>query len=150
MFMVHQALYIERKFRIHLRVVLSLFKSVQEEQHSSKTPSLKKKLLEREYESTVVEAGIKKAREMTREEALQRAQKNRKSNRDENAGRQHRFITEFDRRTGPRLKQVLEDNYNQLVDRDCTMKGYFPNKPTPTFTRGKNLRVTLPSKITAK
>ena len=54
--------------------------------------SLKGKLLEREYDVTVVEAGIKKARKLTREEALQRAEKNRKKEVDEKAVRQHRFI----------------------------------------------------------
>ena len=104
---------------------------------------MKNKLLEREYESTVVEAGIKKVREMSREEALQRAEKGRKSKMEDKGGRQHRLITEFDRRTGPRLKQVLEDNYNQMVDRDQRLEGYFPNIPKPTFTRGKNIKELL-------
>ena len=66
----------------------------------------------------MVQAGIKKAREIPREDAIRRAENSRRSNRKEEGGCQHRLITEFDRRTGPRLRQVLEDTYKQMVDRD--------------------------------
>ena len=61
-------------------------------------------------------AGINKARAMTREEALKRAEKGRGKG-DEGGPRQHRLIVEYDRKTGPMLRKVLENNYNQMVDR---------------------------------
>ena len=84
---------------------------------------------------------------MTREEALRSAERGRGTG-EEGGPRQHRLIVEYDRRTGPMLREVLENNYNQTVDRDQRMKVYFPKVPRPTFKRGKNIRVIMQSKTT--
>ena len=82
-------------------------------------------------------AGISKARQVSREEAL------KKVDRVNNKDRQHRLVVEYDRRSGPLLSTVLQTNYNQMVARDQRLGRIFPNPPRPAFKRGKNLRELL-------
>ena len=41
------------------------------------------------------------------------------------------------------LREVLEENYNQMVDRDQRLKVYFPKIPRPMFKRGENIKELL-------
>ena len=43
------------------------------------------------------------------------------------------MIVEYDRRTGPKLREVLEDNYKQMVERDQRLGVYFPKILRPTL-----------------
>lgn len=98
--------------------------------------------MRREYNKTIVKAGIEKAKAVTREEALHRAEIRRRGKK-EGEVRQHRLIMEYDQRTGPMLREVLEENYKQMVDRDQRLKVSFPKIPRPTFKRGKNIKELL-------
>jgi ribosome modulation factor len=102
---------------------------------------LQEKLLERGYSREVVMAGIQRAREVVRSEALRRVEKRRVEG--EEGGRQHRLITEFDRRSSPALRQVLQNNYEAACNRDSGFKAMFPKCPKPVFKRGTNLKQLL-------
>ena len=103
---------------------------------------LEEKLLRREYNRTIVMAGINKAKAMTRKEALKSAERGR-GWKKEKGPRQHRLIIEYDRRTGHIFKEALENNYRQMIEEDQRMKTYFPVAPKPTFKRGTNIKELL-------
>lgn len=101
---------------------------------------LKQKLLERGYSMTVVEAGIRRAREVPRSEALKKAERRKDQEED---GRQHRLIVEFDRRSSPALGQILKNNYEAACNRDARFRALFRKAPKPTFRKGTNVKQLL-------
>ena len=88
----------------------------------------------------MVQAGIQRAREVPRNVALEKVNKNDKS---EENGRQHRLIVQYDRRSSPALGTILRNNYEAACNRDSRFKTIFPNVPKPVFKRGKNLKQLL-------
>ena len=96
------------------------------------------RLRQREYPETVIAAGIARARAVPRLEALQKVERV-----EGGGGRQHRLITEYDRRSSPALAGVLKSNYEQMVARDRRLGRTFPNPPRPGFKRGKNVKELL-------
>ena len=63
--------------------------------------------------------------------------------RETNGERQHRLVCQYDRRSGPALRGVMEDSYEAASTRDVRFRRWFPNKPRPAFRRGKTLREEL-------
>ena len=101
---------------------------------------LKKKLCDRGYSVTVVEAGIDRARQVERREALKKVERVRDQGE---GGRQHRLIVEFDRRTSPALGQILKNNFEGASARDSRFSRLFGKPPRPCFRKGKNLKQIL-------
>ena len=93
---------------------------------------------EREYSNTVIEAGISRARAVTREDALKKVER-----KTDELGRQHRLIVEWDHRSSPALAGILKNNYQQMVSRDQRLKNMFPKVPKPAFRRGKTIKEML-------
>ena len=60
-----------------------------------------------------IKDGISKAKAITRENALKKVDK-----KVYEGGRQHRLVTEFDRRTSQALSGILTAKYDQMVLRD--------------------------------
>ena len=87
-----------------------------------------------------MQAGIAKTRKVTREEALQKVVKVRD---EQEEGRQHRLIVEYDRRSSHTLAKVLAKNYQQMVRRDPRMGTIFKKIPRPNFRRGNNVKDLL-------
>jgi hypothetical protein len=96
------------------------------------------RLRQREYPETVIAAGIAKARALLRLEAMKEVER-----AEGGGGRQHRLVTEYDRRSSPALAGVLRANYEQMVARDQRLGRIFPNPPRPGFKRGKNVKELL-------
>ena len=111
----------------------------QEEDKDKRLEELAAKLRLREYSEAVIEAGIARAKVVDRADALKRVEKQQ----GEEGGRQHRLITEYDRRSSPALGGILDSNYHQMVSRDQRLGRMFPKPPRPTHTRGKNLQNLL-------
>ena len=88
----------------------------------------------------MIDAGIERARRVERSEALKKVEKKPEGNEE---GRQHRLIVEYDRRTGPALRQTLHNNYEAAANRDIRFKKMFPKTPKPVFTKGKNIKQML-------
>ena len=103
---------------------------------------LQDRLLERGYSREVVVAGIQRAREVARSSALEKVKKVVRGE-EEQEGRQHRLIVEYDRRSSPALKQVLKSNYEAACSRDSRFKAMFPTCPKPVFKRGTNVKQLL-------
>ena len=101
---------------------------------------LKRKLCDRGYSVTVVEAGIDRARQVERREALKKVERVRDQGE---GGRQHRLIVEFDRRTSPALGQILKNNFEGASARDSRFSRLFGKPPRPCFRKGKNLKQIL-------
>ena len=74
---------------------------------------LAERLREREYKEKDIKDGISKAKAITRENALKKVDK-----KVYEGGRQHRLVTEFDRRTSQALSGILTAKYDQMVLRD--------------------------------
>ena len=74
-----------------------------------RTAELKQKMLDRGYSETTVDAGIRRAKEVPRDQALEKVE--RPVGGQEEDGRQHRLVVEFDRRSCPALGQILRNNY---------------------------------------
>ena len=89
----------------------------------------------------VVEAGIRRAREVPRLEALKKVDRGGGGEAEE--GRQHHLIVEYDRRSCPALGQILRSNYQAACSRDARMKTLFKKPPKPTFRKGTNLKQML-------
>ena len=96
------------------------------------------RLKQHEYSDAVIKAGIAKAREVPREEALRKVVKQKRP-----GDRQHRLVTEYDRRSSPALAGILQSNHQQMLSRDQRMGRIFPNQPRPAFKRGKNIKELL-------
>ena len=99
----------------------------------------KQKLLERGYRETIIAAGIQRARDVPRAEALKKVDKES----EEEECRQHRLIVEFDRRSSPALGEILRNNHEAACSRDSRFRQLFPKAPKPVFRRGKNLKQIL-------
>ena len=112
-----------------------------EELFELRAGQLKQKLLERGYALEVIEAGITRAREVPRLEALKKVE--RKEEGEAGEGRQHHLIVEYDRRSSPALGQILKNNYEAACNRDARMKALFKKPPKPTFKKGTNLKQML-------
>ena len=95
------------------------------------------RLRERHYSEEIIRAGISRARERTRAEAL------RKVVRQPEEGRQHRLIVTYDRRSSPALGPTLRSNYDQMVRQDQRLGRTFPKVPRPVYRRGKSLKDML-------
>ena len=113
-----------------------------EELFERRAGELKQKLEARGYAAEVVEAGIRRAREVPRLEALKRVERKEKVEQGE-GGRQHHLIVEYDRRSSPALGQVLKNNYEAACTRDARLKTLFKKPPKPTFRKGTNLKQML-------
>ena len=83
-----------------------------EEAAEKRFSELATRLKDRKYSDSVILAGIARARAVTREEALNRV------NRQREPGRKHRLIVTYDRRSSPALGPIPEDNYKQMVAQD--------------------------------
>jgi hypothetical protein len=99
---------------------------------------LAERLREREYSEAVITAGIDRAKAVARVEALKKVDK-----KEEEEGRQHRLVVEWDRRSSPALAGILETNYKEMVGRDQRLGKVFPKVPRPAFKRGKNVKEML-------
>ena len=95
----------------------------------------------RGYSETAVYAGILRAKEVPRDQALERVE--RPVGGQEEDGRQHRLVVDFDRRSCPALGQILRNNYEAACSRDSRFKVLFPKVPKPTFKKGTNLKQML-------
>ena len=95
--------------------------------------------MERNYSAAIISAGIDRARAVPREEALKKVARKE----DEEGARQHHLIVEYDRRSSPALAAVLENNYQQMVNKDQRLGRIFPKPPKPTYRRGKNIKELL-------
>jgi hypothetical protein len=73
-----------------------------------------------------------------------------KKDEEDEGGRQHRLIVEYDGCSSPALGAIHEDNYNQMVANDRRMGKIFPKPPRPTYKRGKNYSVELDSHQSVK
>ena len=96
------------------------------------------KLKQREYTDTVITSGIEKAKAVPREEAIKKVAK-----QQSREARQHRLVTEYDRRSSPALASILKSNHQEMINRDQRMGRAFPNQPRPAFKRGKNIKELL-------
>ena len=101
---------------------------------------LSHKLLERGYAKEIVEAGVRRAREVNRIDALKKVER---SEGGEIEGRQHHLIVEYDRRSSPALGQILKNNYEAACSRDTRFRALFKKPPKPTFKKGTNLKQML-------
>ena len=101
---------------------------------------LKQRLLERGYATETVDAGIRKAREVPRQEALKKVER---KGGESDEGRQHRLIVEYDRRSSPALAQILKNNFEASCNRDTRLRTLFKKPPKPTFRKGTNLKQML-------
>ena len=54
--------------------------------------------------------------------------------------RQHRLIVQYDRRSSPPVRKILESNYMGMVARDKRMDKIFPCIPRPNFAKGKSIQ----------
>ena len=99
---------------------------------------LAERLREREYKEKDIKDGINRAKAITREDALRKVDK-----KEDEGGRQHRLVTEFDRRTSQALVGILTANYDQVIRRDQRLKKIFPKPPRPAYTRGRNVKELL-------
>ena len=110
-----------------------------EERAEAQFKKLAERLRERDYSEAIISAGIDRARAVPREEALKKVARKE----DEEVGRQHHLIVEYDRRSSPALASVLENNYQQMVSKDQRLGRIFPKPPKPTYKRGKNIKELL-------
>ena len=101
---------------------------------------MKQRLLERGYATETVDAGIRKAREVPRQEALKKVER---KGGESDEGRQHRLIVEYDRRSSPALAQILKNNFEASCNRDTRLRTLFKKPPKPTFRKGTNLKQML-------
>ena len=92
------------------------------------------RLREREYSEAIIQAGISKARAVTRHEALKKVEK---AGDQDKVRQHHRLVTEFDRRSSPALATILETNYQQIVARDQRLARVFPKPPRPPLREGR-------------
>jgi hypothetical protein len=109
-----------------------------EEDAEKRFGELAARLRERGYQETVIDAGISRARAVTRVEALRKVNKG-----PEEAGRQHRLIVTYDRRSSPGLGAVLKSNHESMVAQDQRLGRVFPRVPKPVYRRGRNLKEIL-------
>ena len=109
-----------------------------DEMFELRVEDLRRKLLERNYSQAVVQAGIQRAREVSKPVALEKVEK------EDVAGgehvRQQRLIVEYDRRSSPALGKILLRNYEAAGARDSRFTWLFPWPPKPTFIRCTNIR----------
>ena len=110
-----------------------------EERFEARVVELGQKLLDRQYNKAIIDAGIQRAREVPRSEALKKVEK---VDRSEDS-RQHRLIVEYDRRSSPALGEILRNNHEAACQRDSRFRKLIPNAPKPVFTRGRNLKQLL-------
>ena len=103
---------------------------------------LEKKLRDRGYSAAVVEAGIQRARDIPRGVALEKSVRQEPSVEEE-SGRQHRLVTQYDRRSSPALSQILKNNHGAAGARDKRFITMFPKIPKPAFSRGTNVKQLL-------
>ena len=99
---------------------------------------LQERLEVRQYPRNIVEAARLRAAAIPRTRALAKV-----ARRETNGERQHRLVCQYDRRSGPALRGVMEDSYEAASTRDVRFRRWFPNKPRPAFRRGKTLREEL-------
>ena len=109
-----------------------------EEAAEKRYEELAEKLREREYSQAVIDAGISRARAVPREDALKKV-----TRKQDELGRQHRLIVEWDHRSSPALAGILRNNYEQMVNRDQRLGRTFPKVPKPAFKRGKTIKEML-------
>ena len=88
------------------------------------------RLRQRQYREEVIIAGIAKAKAVHRGDALKKVVKEQQE-----VSRQHRLIVEYDRRSSPPVKEILESNYMGMVARDKRTGKTFPNIPRPTIEK---------------
>ena len=93
------------------------------------------RLRQRQYREEVIIAGIVKARAVQRGEALEKVMKEQQE-----VTRQHRLIVQYDRRSSPPVRKILESNYMGMVARDKRMDKIFPCIPRPNFAKGKSIQ----------
>ena len=95
---------------------------------------LEQHLRSRQYSKTVVAAGIQRAREVTREEAL------RKVERPKPKKPPAHLVVTYDRRSSPALGSVLRRHHEGMIRRDRRLKEVFPECPKVAFKRGPNIK----------
>ena len=105
-----------------------------EEAADRRYKELEGRLREREYIEAVIKAGIARAKEVFRTEALKKVDKQQEQGIEE---RQHRLIVEWDRRSSLALAEILERNYQEMVTRDQRLGKIFPKIQRPAFKRGR-------------
>ena len=110
-----------------------------EERFEARVEELGQKLLDRKYNKAIIDAGIQRAKEFPRSEALKKVEKDDHSE----DSRQHRLIVEYDRRSSPALGEILRNNHEAACQRDSRYRTLIPNAPKPVFTRGRNLKQLL-------
>ena len=110
-----------------------------EEWFEKAVKELEEKLRVRGYSKEVVEAGIAKARAVSRANAIKRVEKVRGEEKE----RQHRLIVEYDRRSCPALATILKNNYEAATARDARFPTMFPKVPKPVFKKGTNIKQLL-------
>ena len=110
----------------------------QEADRDKRLEELADRLRQRKYREEVIIAGIAKAKAVQRGDALKKVMKEQQE-----VTRQHRLIVEYDRRSSPPVRDILESNYMGMVARDKRMGKTFPSIPRPTFAKGKSIQNML-------
>ena len=113
-----------------------------EEWFEKAAKELEEKLRVRGYKKAVVEAGIAKARAVSRLDAIKKVE----MTRGEGSERQHRLIIEYDRRSCPALATILKNNYDAATAGprgDSRFQTWFPKVPKPVYKRGTNIKQLL-------
>jgi hypothetical protein len=112
-----------------------------EEWFENAAEELAQKLGVRGYSRAVVQAGISRARGITRAEALRRVDKDEAKIGGKD--RQHRLIVEYDRRSCPVLATILKNNYEAAAARDTRFSLIFRKVPKPVYRKGTNVKQLL-------
>ena len=110
----------------------------QEADRDKRLEELADRLRQRQYREQVIIAGIARAKAVQRGDALKKVMKEQQE-----VTRQHRLIVEYDRRSSPPVRDILESNYMGMVARDKRMGKTFPSIPRPTFAKGKSIQNML-------
>ena len=108
----------------------------QEVDRDKRLEELADRLRQRQYREEVI---IAKAKAVHRGNALKKVVKEQQE-----VSRQHRLIiVQYDRRSSPPVKEILESNYMGMVARDKRTGKTFPNIPRPTFAKGNSIQNIL-------
>ena len=120
-------------YSLGLRIVRNVSDSAKRE---LRLKELAERLRERQYQETVIEAGLEKARQVKREDALKKVQRKAEV-------KPPHLIVKYDRRSCPALGSILRDNHQSMVSKDNRMGRVFPRPPRAVFERDKNLKDIL-------
>jgi hypothetical protein len=117
------------------------------EARDTRMQELKEMLIERKYKSSLIDAAIRRAKQIPRSEAIKRVAKPKQTKRPV-------FAVTWDPRL-PNLSRVQEKHWRSMVSQDSYLRDAFPEPPLIAYKRQKNLgdlliRAKLPAKSQRK